>query len=336
MPVDQAQQQADRHPAHFLQRLTDGGQHRPRRPAQVDVVVPGHRQVLGHAQPARRRGLHRADGHLVVEPDDRGRPVGQVEQVQRRLVTALDRGVLTAQQFRRRDDADVGERGRVPGTAGVAGRPLVRAADHADPPVAQRDQMRGELAGPGEMRRGDGHHVGRRRGTRIHHHERRPDARAGRRVRVRFRRQDQDGAADVAVREFGEHRTALRRLAGVQDDRPTVQVEGLGDGRHDRAEIVGEQVRAAQEDGTAGHRRRRAAPSRSAAARTRSRVGAATLGWPLSARETVAMETPVSAAMSRTVARLAICYTRLFHSHHHRYGNEEEQGLDSDGCLECQ
>src|ERR1700748_2686957 len=61
-------------------------------------------------------------------------------------------------------------------------------------------------------------------------------------------------------------------------------------------------------------------PARScpAAARTRSRVSGATWSRPFSTRDTVAMDTPVCAAMSRTVTRrpsgrLTICYTAVFH-----------------------
>src|SRR5487761_89822 len=60
------------------------------------------------------------------------------------------------------------------------------------------------------------------------------------------------------------------------------------------------------------------APSCSAARRTRSRVSGATCAWPFRARETVAIDTPVCAAMSRTVTRrpvgwLTICYSAVFH-----------------------
>ncbi|GAB3894294.1 hypothetical protein GCM10029964_072470 [Kibdelosporangium lantanae] len=55
------------------------------------------------------------------------------------------------------------------------------------------------------------------------------------------------------------------------------------------------------------------APSRSTAWCTSSWVSGATFAFPLSTRDTVAIDTPASAAIARTVG-LGICYTRLFHT----------------------
>ena len=55
----------------------------------------------------------------------------------------------------------------------------------------------------------------------------------------------------------------------------------------------------------------------STARSTSRRVSGATLPCWLSTRDTVAIETPVAAATSRTVARsLGICYIALFHAQH--------------------
>ena len=86
-----------------------------RRLGQVDVVEAGHRQVAGHAQAAFGGGGERTDRDLVVEADDGGGPVGQVEQLAGGAPTELGRRLGRADQGRVGQHADVGQGRGVPG-----------------------------------------------------------------------------------------------------------------------------------------------------------------------------------------------------------------------------
>ena len=80
LALQQADEEADGEAAHFLQRLADGCEQGPGGLGEVDVVEAGDGEVLGYAQSALRGRGQRADGDLVVEPDQRGGAPWQVEQ----------------------------------------------------------------------------------------------------------------------------------------------------------------------------------------------------------------------------------------------------------------
>jgi hypothetical protein len=98
---------------------------------------------------------------------------------------------------------------------------------------------------------------------------------------------------------------------------PAVQIERFGDGRDDQAEVVGQQVGAAQVDG-AGRQARGAARAGRLRAESFDRLLDQIPGVRC---DVTVMDTPVCAAMSRTVTRrlagLGICYTFLFHDRQH-------------------
>ena len=57
-----------------------GGQRRRHDGRLLRVVEADDREILGDAQPALARDLDRADRHVVVRGEDRGRRLGEVEQ----------------------------------------------------------------------------------------------------------------------------------------------------------------------------------------------------------------------------------------------------------------
>ena len=125
-----------------------------------------------------------------------------------------------------------------------------------------------------------------------------------------------------AARATGTAPARAAPLTCVQDEVPPVPVQRLRDRGHDQPEVVGEYIRTAYTAPATGF----AVPPRgpgsaqaepSTARSTNRRVSGATLPCWLSTRDTVAIETPVAAATSRTVARsLGICYIALFHAQH--------------------
>jgi len=86
-------------------------------------------QVVGDARP-RSAAAPLPDGGLVVEADQRCRPLPQVEQVRKQRRVALRGRFRRPHQNRIRQHADLGERGGVSGQAGVAGEPLCGPAMH--------------------------------------------------------------------------------------------------------------------------------------------------------------------------------------------------------------
>jgi len=81
LAFDQTLQQADRHPAHLRERLPDGRQLWRHDLRRLDVVEADDRQVVGDAQAAFATGLNCADRDVVVEREDRGRRLRQVQQL---------------------------------------------------------------------------------------------------------------------------------------------------------------------------------------------------------------------------------------------------------------
>lgn len=75
--------------------LTHGREQGARGLSQVDVVEAGDGEFFGYAQSTPGGRGQRTHGDLVVEPDQRGWPLGQVKQVAGGLVSEL-RGCLAA------------------------------------------------------------------------------------------------------------------------------------------------------------------------------------------------------------------------------------------------
>ena len=216
----------------------------------------------------------------------------------------------------------------MPGQPGVG-----RRATRAGPPITpmrrwpSADQVRGELPGAGEVRGGDRRDVAAAAVVRgIDHDEREPARAAAGQVLARLRRQDQDGAADVAL--GGQPRQHLAR-AGPPHPRSGSPAGRAGPASRRSTRRSGRSSRSAGTGSARTRRRRRASPCRRGARRadpssstarsTSSRVSRRHAAVPLSTRETVAIDTPVAAATSRTVARaLGICYIALFHAQHSR------------------
>ena len=74
-------QQAHRLEAQRLDRLVDGGERRMGERRLRDVVESDHRQVVGHREAEFGGGAHGLDRRQVVGGEDRGRPIGEREQV---------------------------------------------------------------------------------------------------------------------------------------------------------------------------------------------------------------------------------------------------------------
>ena len=140
------------------------------------------------------RGGQRADRRLVVEAGKRGGPNGPGEQLTRRPVAELRGRLARPGQLGRMQHARVGQRRGVPGQPGLAGQPVVRPGNHADAPVAERDQVRGHAPRPGEVRGRDGGDVARDRSARIDHDQREPPGAQRGQLLAGFRRQDHDCA----------------------------------------------------------------------------------------------------------------------------------------------
>ncbi len=116
---------------------------------------------------------------------------------------------------------------------------------------------------PGRVRGRDGGDRLGQLGARVHHDER-VAARVQRlQVVRRARRQDEHGTRDPVLLGQREQRrgVVLRALAREYERTAAVQRQGLDDGRDDRAEVVGQRVRAVHEHGRrAAPRAREAAP----------------------------------------------------------------------------
>ncbi len=210
---------------------------------------PAIGQVIGDAQAALGRCGHRADGGLVVESDQRCRPLMKVEQLASSGMSALCGWLGRTYQGRIWQHADLGERGCVSGQACVAGEPIVRSGDDTDPPVPKLDQVAGDAACAREMRGRDGGDVAGHGGTRVDHDEGEAACSQRHQLLARLRREDENGAPDVSP--GGERRQRGGRLdgfSGVEQQCSAVQVKRFGDRGDDQSEIVGQQVGTPQID----------------------------------------------------------------------------------------
>ena len=132
-------------------RLGDGGQ--PDHIGQFVVVEADDRHVVGHPEPVQSQRPQRTHGHFVGLREHRRRWAGGGEQFGHGALAALDR--VAAVRLQGRVIGQPGVRPAHPGTPGGAA-PVwssaavrCRPADHADPAVAEVDQMPyGALAHP--------------------------------------------------------------------------------------------------------------------------------------------------------------------------------------------
>ena len=137
-PRASVEHHAGRGGGHLLQRLVDGGERRADPLGDGQVVVADDRQVLGDRAGPSSRAARMTPSAWKSEPgEDRGGPVGPVEQVHAVRVAAADEEVAVPDQRRVDRDAGLVERGAVAVDAGAAAQHVDRAGDDGDPPVAR-------------------------------------------------------------------------------------------------------------------------------------------------------------------------------------------------------
>src|SRR6185312_11596992 len=78
--IEETDEHVDRRAAQLAERLTNRRQRRRDEYRRLDVVEPHDGEVFRHAQPAVARGAQRPECDRVVERDDRGGRLGEVEQ----------------------------------------------------------------------------------------------------------------------------------------------------------------------------------------------------------------------------------------------------------------
>ena len=130
--VQEPDEEADGHPAHFGQGLADGGEQRAGGLSHIDVVEAGDGQVLGHPQATLCGRGQRTDSDLVVEAGQRGGPLGQVEQFAGSAVAEGCGRLAGADQLGRVQDAGLRERR---GMTGQAGGPASQLCGPAITPI---------------------------------------------------------------------------------------------------------------------------------------------------------------------------------------------------------
>src|SRR5918999_3475084 len=126
---------------HLLQRLPYGGQRRPGRAGQRQIVEAHNGQVVRHAHAGLARRLVHAEGLQVAASEDRGRAVRQREQISSVNVSGVDQEVAITDELGVDGEPGGLQRGAVAVDARPAAQHVGRAADHADPAVAVLDQM---------------------------------------------------------------------------------------------------------------------------------------------------------------------------------------------------
>jgi AcrR family transcriptional regulator len=246
LALHEPDKKTDGEAAHFLQWLTHGCEQGAGGLSQVDVVETGDGEFFGYAQSTPGGRGQSTHGDLVVEPDQRGRPLGQVKQFAGGVVAELRGGLAATDQLGVRQHTDIRQRRRVSSEARIAREPVVRSCDYADTPVSQVDEVPGDAAGSGEVRRRHGRDVARHRGAGIHHDEREPAGTQVHELLAGLRRQDDDGAADAGPgRQGGQDRRLLRGFSGVEQQGHAVQLQRLGNGGDDETEVVGQEIGAA-------------------------------------------------------------------------------------------
>ena len=234
-----AHQQAHGHPPHLGERLAHGRQAGDDDLRQLGVVEADDGEVVGNAQSAGPSRPHHSDRNVVVEREDRGRWIGQVEHPRGRSLR--DRAVA---EVRLGNERGIGHHaGRrqcalVAAQALCARDPLERAGDHSDAPVSQSEQVLGRRTGAGGMRGGDDGDPLVERYAWVDDDDREL-ALQRLQLRARLLRQHEHGAVSRAAHQAVEQRhLAFVLVQGRAEDDPHVLlVQRLGRTREDDPEV---------------------------------------------------------------------------------------------------
>ena len=234
LAVEDAHEQADRHPAHLGERLAHGRQ-RGRDDRRVLGVVEAHdRELLGDADAALSGDAQRADRRVVVEREDRRRRLGRVEQPRGRLARR------PRCRSRLQHEPRVGHHARCGHRAVEAVQALARREERASGPVItpmravpERQQVLGGVARARGVRRRDGRDALVERDARVDDHERVALAPQHLELLVRLLGEHQHGAVGGAVHEPVEQRHLALVLVQrrAQHHAHVLLVERLGGAR---------------------------------------------------------------------------------------------------------
>ena len=165
-------EQAHAGAAQLGERLAHGRQLRRDDRRQLGVVEADHREIVRDLQPAPVRGVQHADRDVVVEAEDRGRRVGQRQQLLGRLGAARHPPVGVGDELGVEQHPRGRERGAEADQPLLGRIPAGRAGDRADPAVAEAEQMLGRLLRSGGVHRRDARDAVGRRLARVDDHER--------------------------------------------------------------------------------------------------------------------------------------------------------------------
>ena len=116
------------------------------------VVEPDDREVVRNGEAALVRSVQCADRHVVVEPEDRRRRIGERQQLLGRLHAPRRAPVGVGDQVGVEQDARCGKRRTEAVQPFLGCVPAGSTGDRPDPPVAEREEMLG-----GELRAGRVH-----------------------------------------------------------------------------------------------------------------------------------------------------------------------------------
>ena len=217
----------------------------------VLVVEPDHRQVVGDGQPTLGRGVINPHRGPVLEGEDRGRPIRQVEQSSGCDQPAARVGRRLHQELRSPRQPGLGQRGPETGQPSGGRRDVVGAVDERDAGVAPLDQgpRCGEAAEV--FVRCDRRHVGVRAGAVDQHRGGVP--KVGREVDpVVVEHPHVDESVDPATAERGDlGRFPAAVDTGVDEDHQPAQVRGrlLGPTDHVERERRGQHLVADHGEG---------------------------------------------------------------------------------------
>ena len=212
--------------------------------ARPESSKPTTERSSRHVEPALRGGSEHADRHVVVEREDRGRPLVAVEQAGPGAVAAVGLELAALDERRGGEDAGAGERRAVAVRAVLGRDPALAALDDRDAAVAELEEMLGRRAGARPVRGGDDRHAlgERHRGV---------DDDEGEALRLqvaellrRLGRHHEDRAVGRAAEQpLDERRLALVLVARrAEDGVHLLLVERLGRAREDGGVVVPEDV----------------------------------------------------------------------------------------------
>jgi len=137
------QEQVDGAAGDEVERFADGGQRDGKSAGDGDVVVADDGQVVGDAQAAGRGGGHDADGVVVVDGEDGGGRVVEIEQGVGGELAGLHRVRVAGDQAVVQGDAGLGQCVPVAVPAGHGGGGVFRSHDQPDRGVAVVDEFAG-------------------------------------------------------------------------------------------------------------------------------------------------------------------------------------------------